>query len=99
MVKKFIKDLLTPIINWDQDEVTITAGLRFLEGCALQLPDNLLQLKNSLLIEIMQQLNELGIKKRLSLNLKLFQQLIRGPHFTIKRCQSTTLLVENNLKP
>ena len=99
MVEKSTKDLMNPIINSIEDETTMSAGLRFLEGCALQLPDNLLQLKNSLLIEIMQQLNELGIKKRLSLNLKLFQQLIRGPHFTIKRCQSTTLLVENNLKP
>ena len=54
---------MNPIINWNQDESKMAEGLLFLEGCALQLPtmDNFLQLKNSLLIEIMQQLNELGI--------------------------------------
>ena len=54
---------MTPIINWNRDETKMAEGLLFLEGCALQLPtmDNFLQLKNSLLIEIMQQLNELGM--------------------------------------
>ena len=54
---------MTPIINWNRDEAKMSEGLQFLEGCALQLPtmDNFLQLKNSLLIEIMQQLNELGM--------------------------------------
>ena len=65
MIKKYTKNLMTPIINWNQDEITMTTGLRFLEGCALQLPDNFLQLKNSLLIEIMQQLNQLGKNKLL----------------------------------
>jgi len=64
MIKKYTKNLMTPIINWNQDEITMTTGLRFLEGCALQLPDNFLQLKNSLLIEIMQQLNQLAIESR-----------------------------------
>ena len=51
---------MTAIINLNEDETKMTQGLVFLEGCALQLPSNLLQLKNSLLIEIMQQLNESG---------------------------------------
>ena len=51
---------MTFIINGNEDEIKMTQGLIFLEGCALQLPSNFLQLKNALLIEIMQQLNELG---------------------------------------
>ena len=55
---------MTAIINWNEDETKMTQGLVFLEGCALQLPSNFLQLKNSLLIEIMQQLNQLGKQMR-----------------------------------
>ena len=55
---------MTEIINWNDDETKMTQALVFLEGCALQLPSNLLQLKNSLLIEIMQQLNQLGKQTR-----------------------------------
>ena len=55
-----LKNLMTAIINWNEDETKMTQGLVFLEGCALQLPNNFLQLKNALLIEIMQQLNQLG---------------------------------------
>ena len=51
---------MTSIINLIEDETKMTEGLVFLEGCALQLPSNLLQLKNAILIEIMQQLNHLG---------------------------------------
>ena len=51
---------MTFIINGNEDEIKMTQGLIFLEGCALQLPSNFLQLKNALLIEIMQQLNEHG---------------------------------------
>ena len=55
---------MTEIINWNDDKIKMTQALVFLEGCALQLPSNLLQLKNSLLIEIMQQLNESGKQTR-----------------------------------
>ena len=55
---------MTELINWNDDETKMTQALVFLEGCALQLPSNLLQLKNSLLIEIMQQLNESGKQTR-----------------------------------
>lgn len=52
---------MTLIINFNEDERKMTQGLNFLEGCALQLPNNFLQLKNAILIEIMQQLNQLGM--------------------------------------
>ena len=58
---------MTEIINWNDDETKMTQALVFLEGCALQLPSKLLQLKNSLLIEIMQQLNQSGKQARLYL--------------------------------
>ena len=76
----------------------MTAGLTFLEGCALQLPDNFLQLKNSLLIEIMQQLNQLGILMRLDLSLTVFQLANHDLLLTIKPYRCTILSVENNLK-
>ena len=84
MIKKYTKNLMTPIINWNQDEITMTTGLRFLEGCALQLPDNFLQLKNSLLIEIMQQLNQLGNEMRLNQNLKIVSAIESRPAFDNK---------------
>ena len=59
-IKNSTENLMTFIINGNEDEIKMTQGLIFLEGCALQLPSNFLQLKNALLIEIMQQLNELG---------------------------------------
>ena len=55
---------MTEIINWNDDETKMAQALVFLEGCALQLPSKLLQLKNSLLIEIMQQLNQSGKQTR-----------------------------------